>query len=129
MKPREPNHEIGELLRAHKPDPQPSPGLESRIVRALGEPDRPQNVHRVWPWFLLPPAVAAAIVVMWPEPVARAPLVRTEPAPMATEESSAAAPILASNPLEQEKLALENDARRASRFLIDCLPSLTSAID
>lgn len=129
MKPPEPYHEIGELLRAHKPDPQPTPGLESRIVRALGEPERPQNVHRVWPWFLLPPAVAAAIVVMWPEPVARAPLVRTEPAPVAAQEDSAATAILASNPLEQEKLALENDARRASRFLIDCLPSLTSPID
>lgn len=129
MKPPEPHHEIGELLRAHKPDPQPSPGLESRIVRALGEPERPQNGHRVWPWFLLPPAVAAAIVVMWPEPVSRAPLVRTEPAPVTTEEDSAATAILARNPLEQEKLALENDARRASRFLIDCLPSLTSAID
>ena len=129
MKPREPYHEIGELLRAHKPDPQPSPGLESRIVRALGEPERPQNVHRVWPWFLLPPAVAAAIVVMWPEPVARPPLAHSGPAPLTTEENPAAAATPARNPLEQEKLALENDARRASRFLIDCLPSLTSPID
>ena len=129
MKPREPYHEIGELLRAHKPDPQPSPGLESRIVRALGEPERPRNVHRVWPWFLLPPAVAAAIVVMWPEPVSRPPLVRTEPASVTTQENSAATAILARNPLEEEKLALENDARRASRFLIDCLPSLTSPIE
>lgn len=128
MKPREPHHEIGELLRAHKPDPQPSPGLESRIVHALGEPERPRNVHRVWPWFLLPPAVAAAIVVMWPEPVSRLPLAQSGPAPVATEENPAAV-ILARNPLEQEKLALENDARRASRFLIDCLPSLTSPID
>lgn len=129
MKPREPYHEIGELLRAHKPDPQPSPGLEARIVRALGEPERPQNVHRVWPWFLLPPAVAAAIVMMWPEPVARPPLAHSGPAPVTIQEDSTAAAILARNPLEQEKLALENDARRASRFLIDCLPSLTSPID
>lgn len=129
MKPREPYHEIGELLRAHKPDPQPSPGLESRIVRALGEPERPRNVHRVWPWFLLPPAVAAAIVVMWPEPVSRPPLVRTGPASVTIQENSAATAILARNPLEEEKLALENDARRASRFLIDCLPSLTSPIE
>jgi hypothetical protein len=29
-----------------------------------------------------------------------------------------------SNPLEREKLALQRDASRAGRFLIDCLPSL-----
>lgn len=129
MKPRDPYHEIGELLRAHKPDPQPSTGLESRIVRALGEPESPRNVHRVWPWFLLPPAVAAAIVMMWPEPVARPPLARTDPSPVSIQEDTTASAILARNPLELEKLALENDARRASRFLIDCLPSLTSPID
>jgi len=39
--------------------------------------------------------------------------------PAATEEGS-----LTSNPLEREKLALQRDANRAGKFLIDCLPSL-----
>ena len=128
MKPREPYHEIGELLLARKPDPQPSPGLEARIVRSLGKPETSQ-VQRVWPWFLLPPAVAAAIVLMWPDPVSLPAVTRVEPTPAAPVEDTKTFPLPATNPLEQEKLALENDARRASRFLIDCLPSLTAPID
>jgi hypothetical protein len=128
MMPREPYHEIGDLLRAHKPDPKPSPGLEARIVRSLGEPEV-AKVHRVWPWFLLPPAVAAAIVLMWPDPAPIPAVTRVETSPAETALGTEASAILAHNPLEQEKLAIENDARRASRFLIDCLPSLIAPID
>ena len=128
MKSREPHDEIGDLLRAHKPAPRPSPGLEGRIIRSLGEPE-PAKVSRVWPWFLLPPAVAAAIVLMWPDPAAVPVLTGTDPAPARTNHRVEAPVAVASNPLEREKLALENDARRASRFLIDCLPSLTSPLD
>jgi len=35
----------------------------------------------------------------------------------------AASPLVEENPLKQESLALSRDARRAGRFLIDCLPS------
>lgn len=128
MKSREPHDEIGDLLRAHKPAPRPSPGLEGRIIRSLGEPE-PAKVSRVWPWFLLPPAVAAAIVLMWPDPAAVPVATGTDPAPAQTNHRVAAPVTVSSNPLEREKLALENDARRASRFLIDCLPSLTSPLD
>ena len=128
MRSREPRDEIGEVLRAHKPAPRPSAGLEARIIRSLGEPE-PAKVGRVWPWFLLPPAVAAAIVLMWPDPVAVPGIAGTDPAPAQTDQRVEAPVTVASNPLEREKLALENDARRASRFLIDCLPSLTSPLD
>lgn len=128
MKSREPHDEIGDLLRAHKPDPRPSPGLELRIIRSLGEPE-PAKVSRGWPWFLLPPAVAAAIVLMWPDPAAVPVVTGTDPAPAQTNHRVAAPVTVSSNPLEREKLALENDARRASRFLIECLPSLTSPLD
>ena len=128
MKSREPHDEIGDLLRAHKPDPRPSAGLEARIIRSLGEPES-AKVSRVWPWFLLPPAVAAAIVLMWPDPAAVPVVTGTDPAPAQTNQRVEAPVTVSSNPLEREKLALENDARRASRFLIDCLPSLTSPLD
>ena len=128
MKSREPHEEIGDLLRAHKPDPRPSPGLEARIIRSLGEPE-PAKVSRVWPWFLLPPAVAAAIVLIWPDPAAVPVVTGTDPAPAQTNQRVEPPVTVSSNPLEREKLALENDARRASRFLIECLPSLTSPLD
>ena len=128
MKSREPHDEIGDLLRAHKPDPRPSPGLEARIIRSLGEPE-PAKVSRVWPWFLLPPAVAAAIVLMWPDPAAVPVVTGTDPAPAQTNQRVEPPVTVSSNPLVREKLALENDARRASRFLIECLPSLTSPLD
>jgi hypothetical protein len=128
MKSREPHDKIGDLLRAHKPAPRPSAELEARIIRSLGEPE-PAKVSRVWPWFLLPPAVAAAIVLMWPDPAAVPVLTGADPAPAQTNHRVEAPVAVASNPLEREKLALENDARRASRFLMECLPSLTLPLD
>jgi hypothetical protein len=126
MNPRDPFHEIGDLLRSEKPDPQPSPGLEMRILRAL--PSRERATRRIWPWFLLPPAVAMGVVILWPKPAPQAVVsqqtdpVIEKPIEPATKEE----PTLTSNPLEQEKLALQRDASRAGRFLIDCLPSLGS---
>jgi len=124
MNPRDPFQEIGDLLRSQKPDPQPSPGLEMRILRAL--PSREKASHRIWPWFLIPPAVAMGVVILWPKPTPQAvasqhttPVVQQPIEPAATEEGS-----LTSNPLEREKLALQRDANRAGKFLIDCLPSL-----
>lgn len=122
--PREPYHEISDLLRSHKPDPRPSPGLEARIVNSLRSPEPSAN-SRIWPWFLLPPAVAAGIVLLWPQPAALPPIARQTQVP----SRIAAPPVPADferNPLERETLALQNDARRAGRFLIDCLPALTT---
>jgi hypothetical protein len=118
--PRDPYHEIGELLRSTKPDPRPSPGLEARIVRSLPATS-PAGGGRVWRWFLLPPAVAAAIALMWPQPAPQPVTVRPDAPALATE------PRLEPpdpNPLARESLALRNDARRAGRFLINCLPGL-----
>ena len=125
MNSRDPFHEIGDLLRSHKPDPQPSPGLEARIVRQLVTRE-PSLVRRVWPWFLLPPAVAAGIVLMWPAPGSAPTVTYQEPPAPAVLEVP---PPPADNPLEKEALALHRDARRAGRFLIDCLPSLDLAGD
>ena len=121
MNPREPFDEIGELLRSRKPDPRPAPGLESRIMQALPE----RKGRTVWPWFVLPPAVAMAVLLLSPKPA-------TEPAHANTGSAGfippepAAMPSELANPLELEKLALQRDARRAGRFLIDCLPSVGS---
>jgi hypothetical protein len=132
MNSPEPFDEIGDLLRSHKPDPRPSPGLEARIVRRLVSRE-PTFIGRAWPWFLLPPATALGMVLLWPAPSAPPPAVAADPpAPAAPAEAVAAveaAPMLASNPLELEKRALQNDARRAGRFLMDCLPSLATPLE
>jgi hypothetical protein len=122
--PRDSYSEIGELLRSHKPDPRPGPGLEARIMQSL-RPVEPAATSRFWPWLLLPPAVAAGMVLMWPQPAPLPAVTQQVPAPPV-----AAAPpaVLGDNPLERESLALRNDARRASRFLIDCLPGLDTPV-
>ena len=134
MNPRDPHHEIGDLLRTQKPDPQPSPGMEMRILRAL--PSREKASRRIWPWFLLPPALAMGVVMLWPKPESLAPKPGSQALFLHHQTSAVAPPIepaipqevtLMSNPLEREKLALQRDASRASRFLIDCLPSLGSS--
>jgi len=127
MNPRDPFQDIDDLLRSQKPSPQPSPGLEMRILRAL--PSREKS-SRIWPWFLLPPAVAMGVVMYWPKPEPQA-VVSQQPKPVIEKSvETATAPAeeitLTSNPLEREKVALQRDAQRAGRFLIDCLPSLGS---
>jgi hypothetical protein len=122
MNPRDPFHDIGDLLRSRKPDPRPTPVLESRILRAISSTG---PAPRRWPWFLLPPAVAMGVILLWPEP-AGLPSVSIRPDPEAgrVDPAGSAEPGFMHNPLEREKLALQRDARRAGRFLIDCLPSL-----
>ncbi|WP_367872269.1 hypothetical protein [Luteolibacter sp. Populi] len=119
MKP-EPHHEIAALLRTQQPDPEPSPGLEARILREL---DRRQQRKpaRIWPWLVFPPAFAALVLVLTQQ---RPELKETEVAdlPVKIEEEKAENLLVEQNPLRQESVALGRDARRAGRFLIDCLP-------
>lgn len=125
MKHADPHDEIAALLRTRQPDPQPSPGLEARILREL---DRRQHRKpaRLWPWFVLPPAFAAVvIVVLSHEPEEKQQqVVETKPVPTKIAPENAAAEVLIGegNPLKAETAALGRDARRAGRFLIDCLP-------
>jgi hypothetical protein len=155
----EPFDEIGRLLRGGKPDPQPSPGLEARILRAL----RQQAGQRARPprrlaWLFLPPALAmvAALALVAgllprPETTALAPTAATAerpdperqpmtvptPAdPSATDEPAdhpfgllAWAAVVEDSPLDLEVRALRRDAERTRRFLIDCLPSFGTAGD
>jgi hypothetical protein len=93
-------------------------------VRSLHTPQT-ESSGRIWPWFLLPPAVAAGIVLMWPQPVAIPVVTRQDPPPADTGRTPE---IFGRNPMEQESIAIQNDARRASRFLIDCLPGLTAPV-
>lgn len=125
MNPRDPHHDIAALLRSRQPDPRPSPGLESRIMRAL--PERKRRL--AWPWFALPPAVAMAVLVMLPKSATGPSRADTAEVGMPPAETRDAVEerFAAANPLEREKLALQRDASRAGRFLIDCLPSMGSA--
>lgn len=126
MKSDEPFHEIGKLLRSQHPDPRPSPGLELRILRAVNQPPRPAKAS-LWPWFLIPPALAMAVVLMWPQsttPVVAPVVVRqADPPPVEIAEPAIALAVNEINPLRKESRALRRDAERAGRFLIDCLPS------
>jgi hypothetical protein len=120
MKSHEPYDEIGELLRSHKPRIAPPPGLEARILRSLA-PREPSLISRFWPWLLLPPAMAMGLLLLRPTYQRPSPTTHVNTQPPAL----AAPPIYPDyiNPLESESLALERDARRAGRFLIECLPS------
>lgn len=82
----------------------------------------------MWPWFLLPPAVALGMILLWPDATVSPRITRQPDRPTAPAEHPGPAELeFASNPLELEKLALQRDARRAGRFLIDCLPSLAGS--
>lgn len=126
MKHADPHDEIAALLRTRQPDPQPSPGLEARILREL---DRRQyrKPARIWPWFVLPPAFAALmLVVISHKPGEKKPVVvENKPVPTVTEpkeDQVTEALTEGTNPLKEETAALGRDAKRAGRFLIDCLP-------
>jgi hypothetical protein len=126
MKHDDAHDEIGAMLRSHKPPLEESPDLEARILRELDRRQRPTPA-RPWLWFALPTAFAAIVVAMWPQ--ARTPKTGGPGAgPSATTRESIPEPekpssIVDDNPLKQESLALSRDARRAGRFLIDCMPS------
>jgi hypothetical protein len=131
---------IGLLLRSRKPDPQPSPDLESRILRALARPvPAPRRVFSLR-WLLLPPAVAAAMLaIQWQRPPIPAPaqavavaaatgtaaLELVDPPVEAEFQIPALAELLEGNPMQAEVRALQRDAGRAGRFLINSLPSIS----
>ena len=131
MKHDDPFQEIGDLLHSHKPDPQPSPGLEARILRELDRRQRPEPVSW-WKWLVVPPALAAVALLLWPreQDQASQTVVGGSPVPSRAEEArEPEEPFLIddSNPLKMETAALRRDARRAGRFLIDSLPTLSAA--
>jgi hypothetical protein len=121
MNPEEPHDEIGEMLRSSKPRVIPPAGLEARILRSLESRERPQP-RRFWPWLLLPPAMAAVVLMIRPASSDRPPVARIEP-----PVTVAAAKVKSArwkNPLESESLAFQHDMRRAGNFLIHCLPTV-----
>jgi hypothetical protein len=125
MKHDDSHDEIGTLLRHHKPQPAPSSGLEARILRELDRRQQPAPTRR-WVWFVAPAAIAAAVVMMSQPDRSEGEPTRGGGAVNAAGGSpmdEAASPLVEENPLKQESLALSRDARRAGRFLIDCLPS------
>lgn len=120
-------HEIDRLLREAPPELPPPPGLEARIRSSLHAAPRPT------PTVLRPlcaglglaalAGTAALVALQW---LAQHP---TTPPPAANHTPPAtttpATPPL-TNPLRTEAQALRRDADRAGRFLLDCLPSLTT---
>lgn len=133
MKPDESFSEIGAILRSRKPQVVPPTGMEARILRALAAGPR-RTVAPRWPWLALPPAFAAAALGIFWHPTggdsttasrAAAPAVVTGASPLQSVLGrSWSQQIHFTTPLDSESLALAHDARRASDFLIDCLPSL-----
>lgn len=138
MKPEETHTEIGDLLRSRKPEIATPPGLEGRILREIGQQKhRPSPIHW-WRWFLIPPAAALLMVVFSPkDDDARGTKVITRLDPLPPESTDKTAPentqaMTATdtvNPLERESQALKRDAERAGKFLLECLPSVTSATE
>ncbi len=133
MKNEDSFDEIAAALRSAKPDPQPSPGLESRILRSLAlhrdHKKKPEKAS-LWFWFLLPSTAAIAItlaVLRLPGPAAPASTVAIEaPAPAFALPEAPDSPFFGPNPLETETIALRRDAKRVGDFLIGSLPSLES---
>ncbi|WP_193214529.1 hypothetical protein [Luteolibacter marinus] len=128
MKPGHLPQDVEELLRSRKPDPRPSPGLERKIIEAL-EHRGLRSRFRIRAWHILPPAIAASILLVWPErhPSHGKPSQQAQMAP-GSEVTSTTPPESTAdslNPLERESKALQRDARRTGRFLIDCLPSFS----
>lgn len=127
MKRDDPFQDIADLLRSQKPDPVPSPGLESRILRALDQHQQPAP-KRWWPWLLLPPAFAAAALMLAIRPPSPGNNISVSgaPAPEIPLVEPDVSRMMAGNPLNSETITLGRDAERAGDFLINCLPSLHS---
>ena len=128
MKRDEPFHDIDALLRSQQPDPLPSPGLESRILRALQNPPR-RSPARWWPWLLLPTALASAVLMLKHPaklPQTASPIAHVEAPAEIQRAEPALSDILSRNPLKDESQRLATDAKRAGEFLVSFLPSIGS---
>ena len=138
MKPEDPHHDdIGELLRARKPDVPVPPGMEARILRALDSQQQLKRESRVhwWRWLLIPPALAMGLVLLFATKDSKSPpsssIVRkgnpvVVPTPLPEQDGPSVVSIYEGNPLLAESKALSRDAERTGRFLLDCLPSVSS---
>lgn len=118
--------EIGNMLRTHKTEAFTPPGLETRILHAL-EQRKPTTRKSWWPWFVLPPAIAAITFVASHMAIGdkeNAPPVSNQP-PTAAPDEPAVSLVDADNPLNDESIALGRDMQRAGDFLMDCMPSIT----
>lgn len=121
MKHHDAHDEIGALLRSQKPGIEIPAGLEGKILRELDRRQRPAPAKR-WLWFAVPAAMATALVAISSKPETKP----VDPKPRVVQQDlieKEADPATEANPLKRESLALTRDARRAGRFLIDCLPS------
>lgn len=134
MKSEDPYTEIGDLLRSRKPEAGAPPGLEGRILRAIGQEKHRRLPAHWWRWLLLPPAAALLLVIASPQKKedpkpgiagGHDPVRMTPP----VIEDQATAAVGTMNPLERESQALKRDAERAGRFLLDCLPTVNSATE
>lgn len=137
MKSEDPYTEIGDLLRSRKPETGAPPGLEGRILRAIGQEKHRRLPVHWWRWLLLPPAAALLLVITSPQKkedpkpgiAGGHETPKTTPQVIAEGEDQATAAVATMNPLERESQALKRDAERAGRFLLDCLPTVNSATE
>ncbi len=116
--------QIDRMLRESPPEPLPVPGLESRICRSVRQSGRPRLNPLVPPLvgiLVATPMLVLGLAILRPEPAPPAPLVQQA---LPATPSTPATLIEENNPLRNEALAIGNDAKRASRFLLDALPSL-----
>ena len=120
----DPDFQIDRILRESPPEPLPVPGLESRICRTVRQSGR-QRVSPLVPAIVgiifAAPMLVLGIFALLPETAPSDPVAKHAPPPV---EVTPATRIEARNPLRTEARAIGNDAKRASRFLLDTLPSL-----
>ena len=121
------------LLRATRPAVEIPPGLEGRILHAIAREQRSAPGVRRWlPWLLLPAAAALALLLARPAAPLPSPPPQARPSPVAKAtpppgKRNTIALLEHMNPLAQESRALEREASKAGRFLLECLPSLSTA--
>lgn len=122
----DPDFQIDRMLRESPPEPLPVPGLESRIRRTVRQSAN-QRLHPFLPALvgavLAAPMLMLALFVLRPKPEPPAP-VASQPPTLVPPATDPAALLEEHNPLRAEALAIGNDAKRASRFLLNTLPSL-----
>lgn len=121
------------LLRATRPAVEIPPGLESRILHAITREQRSASAARRWlPWLLLPAAATLALLLARPAAPPPSPQQQARPSPVVKAapppgKRNAIALLEHMNPLAKESRALEREANRAGRFLLESLPSLSAA--